>query len=194
MNQYLKYGLIALACILLCAWVFKSCSKKKVIKPAIINPAFIRDSVSKKEDIYQKKYDSLVLIVDGQVAKNNYLQTQLLLSKKREQYLASSLRTDIQPTKETVIEYIDNSEHTDSLCDSSIAVLMTELSTKDSMLILKDSLYKQLHQSFNELADQSTFQITYEKDLEKDIRKRKRIGILYKTGVVAAFVLGLLVK
>jgi hypothetical protein len=194
MNQYLKYGLIALACIILCAWVFKSCSKKKITKPAIIDPTLIRDSVSKKEDAYQIKYDSLVLVADSQAAKNSYLQTQLSLSKKREQYLANSLRTDVQPTKETVIEYIDNSEHTDSLCDSSIAVLMTELSTKDSMLILKDSLYKQLHQSFNELADQSTSQITYEKDLEKDIRKRKRIGMLYKAGIVAAFVLGLLVK
>jgi hypothetical protein len=172
---------------------FYTCKKsKEVAKLPIVEPKEIVKVVVQNEDKYKKKYDSLSYINTTLMIKGRMLQMNLSDAQVYGKVLESAMRKTVtenpipKEVEESLNFIINESNERDNMCNDLVSNLNETIINKDSMLLLKDTLYSKLRSSFNFTINQSQLLIDYNKSLNKDIKRKKLANLFWKATTVAA--------
>lgn len=166
-NFSTKYSIVisVVAVILLIVLLLSKCNHSST-KPNFTNPRTVLDSTNKDEKKTFASNDSLNKENIALKVKDSILEINYNSVKQSETSLSAALRSQLQPNKQDVDNYIDTSEKRDSICDNLNINKDKIIAKKDSIITNWDSLYSHTRASLNFLAVQSAAQLKYEQTLQ----------------------------
>lgn len=178
--------------------VFKSCGKDAEA-PVIIPPAQIKKEAAKEALPYQKKYDSVVVLLKQYQNKTEAIKKDLVnaraskaMAEKELNFIINELPDSLKNNvAEKANDYEWYSKYSDTLCDRAIAAQEARLALKDSLIKFKDTLYNKLYGKFDFCLDQQGLLLKYNGQLQKKIQHKKAGVLVWKiaTAVTAALLI-----
>lgn len=179
----------------LIAFVFLGvCNRKVQHAPAITSLKEMVKEVANAENIYKKKYDSLQINYNKLKSATSDIKLKLAneqinshnMGEVINHLLNSDSEKSIDLIKEDFSDYLNTNQTKDSLCNELAKSYEKQIANKDSVIVLKDTLYGKLRNSFDRSMEQNKTLTDYSKDLKKQIRREKITNFFWKAATVVA--------
>jgi hypothetical protein len=155
--------------------LFKGCNDKPLIITPTVKATTLEKQVEQtekdiavKETTLQKEQEKIQKeLVQTKTAlskakqRNAQLQTQVLDLLDQQSLAITNEDTAValqlnEPITNTIIDFMENTNARDSLCNANIVQLQEQVSNKDSTLQLQQEKYAQLKSAFNQSLQQQT--------------------------------------
>lgn len=187
MNKLLNTLLWVGIGVIIGATLFSTC-KSEVEIPIIVPTKEIKKEVAKVEANYKIKYDSLLVkelvLKSKEVNLTAKLKNEIASRKQAELLLNTAL--NILPdtvrieVEKQVSDYQISVDKAENTCTDLVDNLTQQNLVKDSMLIVKDSLYSAIKHNIDLSLIQTDKVLDYSKQLKKEIKRKKAGAFVWK--------------